>query len=86
MLVEPCVFWHILSAIDPPDGERAVARPATARGPRCLRAYAGGSGGGLLGLPGSMADGMPTATTHEAGGRRRPTGHPGAGAPPPEAP
>ncbi|RAN98301.1 hypothetical protein GAR05_03038 [Micromonospora saelicesensis] len=48
----------IPSAIDPPSW-RAGRRPARhVKRTLTLRSDAGGSGGGLLGLPGSMADGM----------------------------
>lgn len=62
----------IPSAVDPPFGERAAVRGATCQ--RCLafETAAGAQGGGLLGSPGSSADGMATILEPEA--------------PPPEAP
>lgn len=61
----------IPSAVDPPFGERAAAGAATFNARGTWARDAGGSGGGLLGSPGSSADGM--------------VPHPGAGALPPEA-
>jgi hypothetical protein len=60
----------IPSAVDPPIGERAGARVATARGPGTITTNAGGPGVGLLGLPESMVGGMAGSL------------HPGAGAAP----
>lgn len=69
-----------------PAGPGAGRRPARHNlRTSTARTDAGGLGDGLLGLPGSMADRM--THRHHPGSRRPRTaaGHPGAGAPPPEA-
>jgi hypothetical protein len=65
----------IPSAVDPPTGERAVARGATLVHGQPVTAQPGASGDGLLGSP-------------RVDGRRDDSSlldHPGVGAPPPEA-
>jgi hypothetical protein len=75
----------IPSAADPPcwgAGRRSARHVKTAL---TQRSDTGGSGGGLLGLPGSKAGGMADRNHPRTVTRRRSPGHPGVVAPPPEA-
>lgn len=62
----------ILSAVDPPAGERTVARPARSSEPGTLVRTLVGRAAVCSACPGRWQTGWPTPTTHRAGGRRRP--------------